>query len=154
TAGGEVKESAPFALAGKGKHLIRFAGPAPAAGGAPAAPAAPGAPPAAPPPLPELDGPITVEVIDRDAGKSEVLSTREAVADGARRAEYVSIPGVRFGPAGGRNRLTVRLRLKRAVSGPPVTVALGFPPAEDDGATHTTGTLQAKLPPDGKEITL
>jgi hypothetical protein len=69
-------------------------------------------------------------------------------------SEYVSVTEVLYDPSGGRNRLSVRLRLRQRISGPEVTATMGFPAPIDGGATYRDGTLQGKLPPDGTELTL
>jgi hypothetical protein len=115
-------------------------------------PAAAGAAVAAPL-LPRLEGPIHVTVEDQE-DRNRVVASRDLVVDVARPQEYVALTQVRFDPAGGKDRLEVRLRLRQTIPPPPVEVALAFPPASDGGLTAGKGTLQGKLPPTRDELLL
>lgn len=144
-AGDETRETAAFALGARATKPITF----PAGPPAPVTPAAPGA---APPGLPLLQGPLRFEVIDQE--KNEVVTRRTVGVDLADPVEYVSVTSVRYDPTGGRNRLSVTLRLRRRMPAPEVNAELGFPAPEDGGATYTTGTLKGKVPADLTELTL
>ncbi len=151
---GQTRETAVFGLAGLATKPILFpASPAPAApvSPPPVAGAASPTPPASPA-LPTLEGPLTFEVVDVE--KNEVVTRRTVSVELADPVEYVSITQVRYDPSGGRNRLSVSLRLRHRLPPPEVHVELGFPPFEDGGATYTTGTLKGTLPADLSEITL
>jgi hypothetical protein len=147
TAGAETRESEPFALGARQVQRVAFkaapAAPAPAAPGAAAGPPATVA-------LPALEGPLRVAVIDQEEKKA--VSEREVGVGLAPPSEYVEVTQVRFDPA--VNRLSVRVRLRRPQSGPPVTVELLLPPVAEGGATYRDGTLKGSLPPDGKELLL
>jgi hypothetical protein len=151
TYSGGSRITAAFPLAAREVKKLTFPAGPPAAPPAPPAPGAPAA--AAPVDLPLLSGPLLLEVLDEESGSS-VVARREVAVDLADPVEYVAVTGVLYDPTGGRNRLSVKLRLRRPLPAPPVTAELGFPPVEDGGATYTTGTLQGKLPPGGDELTL
>jgi hypothetical protein len=114
-------------------------------------PATPGATPT-PPGLPPLQGPLRFEVIDQE--RNEVVTRSTVGVDLADPVEYVSVTGVRYDPTGGRNRLSVTMRLRRKKPAPPVSAELGFPSPDDGGATYTTGTLKGVVPADLSELTL
>jgi hypothetical protein len=152
--GGENRLSQPIRLAGGEVQPVTFPA-APVAVVATPPPAAPAAPPAAavPPPLPLLEGPIRVTVEDqedRDAG----VASRALVADVARPEEYVELTQVRYDPGEARDRLEVRLRLRRTLAPPPVAVAFSFPAPLDGGVVPGMGTLRGKLPPTRDEVLL
>jgi hypothetical protein len=148
-AGGELHQTTALTLGAREVKRLTFPPQAPTTPTAPTTPATPGSPAA----LPALTGPLKVEVIDLE-GKNEVIASREIAVELADPVEYVSITQVQYDPSGGRNRLSVQLRLRRPMAGAEVSAELGFPPIEEGGATFGTGTLKAKLPAKGDEVTL
>ena len=79
--------------------------------------------------LPELNGPLQIVVTDEEEKKE--VSSRELLVDLTPPSDYVAITEVRYDPTGGRNRLSVRMRLRRPLPGPAVTANLIMPPLRE-----------------------
>ena len=135
--GDETRQSLPFALGPRETRRVQFAAAPPPAAGVPALP------------LPALSGALRFAIVDMD-GKADLVTTREVAVGLARPGELASVTRARFDPAGGKNRLEVRLRQRGPVAGPDMTATLRLPPP----TTYVDGTLRGKLPPEGGELVL
>jgi hypothetical protein len=134
TAGTEMRESLPIPLAGLETKAIDF----------PAATAPP------PPVLPEVRS-LGYSVVNLDA-KGEEVASGSVVLDLANPATYARITSLDYNPK--TERLTVRLRQRASIAGPPVSAELNIPPPDQGGATFRQGTLRGVLSPKGEELTL
>lgn len=142
---------------------VSFLLPAPGGAPAPAATAA-GAAQAAvaaainPAPLPELEGPLRLVVLDADR-PTDVLDEKVLDVGIASPREYVQITNAQFSPPsianGGKNRLEVRLKPLGALAGPPCRVQLVLPPDRIPGfISAKDGSFSGVLPTDGTELIL
>jgi hypothetical protein len=114
--------------------------------------------PAAGADLPALEGPLQFRLLDPDR-RNEVLEVRPVRVAIADPREYVQVTDIRFDPPdparGTKNRLTVRLRARRPLSGPPCQVELVLPPREIPGfIAARDGNFRGTLPADGGELLL
>jgi hypothetical protein len=148
-AGALQRSTPPLPLAaGETKKVVL----PPPPGAAPAPP--PGGAPAAAPALPELTGPLLVQVSEAGEG-GKLLASREVPVAIASPREYVEVTAARFLPAGPDRptggRLEVTLRARYALPPPACVVEMNFAPGTVE---YKDGTLRGVLPADGKEITL
>jgi hypothetical protein len=118
----------------------------------PAAP--PAAPTSSPKPLPELVGPLQIQVLDLDA-KDEILDDKQIRVGIAAPREYVRVTEIVFAPsshqANGKNRLTAKLRSTHPLVHPPCAAQLVLPPARIPGfLAANAGNFKGDIPPDGE----
>lgn len=103
--------------------------------------------------LPEIKGPLQLRLLDLD-NKNAVLDKKQlAVATGAPR-EYVQIvQGPLYKPA--EKRLTVKLKARGTIAGPPCHVKLVLPRDRIPGLLkHEGGTFEGDVPAGGGELEL
>jgi hypothetical protein len=117
--------------------------PSPPAQGSGPASAAPGAPV-----LVEMDGPLTLRLLDADSGKTLEQASIEVALESPR--DYVRLIDARFEPPSarnkGKNRLVATLRALGTVTGPPIRASLALPADRIPGLRATPeGNLRVVL---------
>ncbi len=110
------------------------------------------------PELPELQGPLRIQVLDEENQRA-VLAQRDIQVNLASPLEYVRILEAKFTPANPKNnrlnRLSVTLQATTPLSGPPCSVELVLPRDRIPGLIAAdSGTFIGTLPADGSELTL
>jgi hypothetical protein len=135
----------------------------PPAAAAPPAAGQPSAPPTTPAPspaaaeLPELTGPLAVQL--RDPATGRVLAMRRISVVVASARDYVRVGAVRFEPPGpgngGKNRLSVTLQATAGFSGPPCVARLVLDPDRIPGLRAVNdSTARGVMGKPGDSVTL
>jgi hypothetical protein len=133
---------------------------------APAAPpppttTAPAAAASAEGPFTDLSGDLQVRLLDIENG-NKIIDVRSYRVQVASAADYTRATSIQFIPptereqslGGGKNKLTVTLRARPAMTGPPAAVELALPASRIPGFLGAkSGTMRGQLTPGG-EVTL
>jgi hypothetical protein len=101
----------------------------------------------------EFHGSLVLQLLD--AEKNTVLDRRSIPVAVAAPTEYVRVSNPQFSHAGGKNRLSVRLKTSKSMAGPAIAAELVLSPQHIAGLAKVGGgTLKAEIPADHVETHL